>query len=161
MRNEAQLTLQVFSYWNKLPGEAVISPSLRFLTSRVDTFLENVLSPRTNDQPSYKWKSMQLNSLCSIKRSHCYNVLYLLALRSLALQKEAFQWTKKTATLKMQTTDIFKPRTWKLFSPHFVDWLCYKLLHSWCQQECYLKITAGLILGFQKICWFCANPDPL
>lgn len=29
----------------------------------------------------------------------------------------------------MQITDIFKPRTWKLFSPHFVDWLCYKLLH--------------------------------
>lgn len=67
MRNEAQITLQVFNYWNKLPREAVTSPSLRLLTSRVDAFLENVLSPNTNYQPSYKRKSMKLNSLCSIK----------------------------------------------------------------------------------------------
>lgn len=67
MRNEAQITLQVFNYWNKLPREAVTSPSFRLLTSRVDAFVENVLSPNTNCQPPYKWKSMKLNSLCFIK----------------------------------------------------------------------------------------------
>lgn len=47
----------------------------------------------------------------------------------------------------MQIAEIFKSRTWKLFSPHFVGWLCYKLLHSWSQQGCYLQITAGLFLS--------------
>lgn len=50
-RNEAQITVQVFNYWNKLPREAVTSPSLSLLTSRVDAFLEDMLSPNTNYQP--------------------------------------------------------------------------------------------------------------
>ena len=58
-RRETQTALQVFNYWNKLPREAVTSPSLSLLTSRAGAFLEDMLSPNANYQPPYKWKSIK------------------------------------------------------------------------------------------------------
>ena len=136
-RNKAQITLQVFNYWKKLPREAVTSPSLSLLTSRVDVFLEDMLSPNTNYQPPYKWKSMKWNILCSTE-GPSIQCLDSSGLKAFDFAKGGFSMNQKGSTWKNANRRDFQTQNVETF-PHTVGWLCYKLLGSWSQQGCYLQ----------------------
>lgn len=147
------------NYWEK---QQLLHVCL--LISRVDAFLEDMLSPNTNYQPPHKWKSMKWNTWCSTK-GPSIQCLHSSGLELFNFAKQGFSTNQKGSKLKnVNRRDFQTQNVETLFHTLLADYAisCWVLGLS---MDATCKVCAdhssGLIVGFQKNCWLCANPDPL
>lgn len=160
-RNEAQITLWVFRYWNKLPREAVTSLSLSLFTSRVYAFLEDMLSPNTNYQP-YNWKPTKLHSLCSTE-GPSIQCPYSSGLELFVFAKGDFSMNQKGSKLKYVNRRDFQIQNVGTFVHTLLADYAIRCWVLGLSKDVTCKLSAphssGLVVGFRENCWLCALSD--
>lgn len=158
-RNEAQITLRVFCYWNKLPREAVTPLSLSLFTSRVHAFLEVMLLPNINYQPPYKWKSKKLHSLCSTE-GPSIQCLDSSGLELFVFAKGDFSMNQKGSKLKNVNRRDFQTQNVGTFVHTLLADYAISCRVLGLSKDATRKVSAphssGHLVGFQENLWLCA-----